>query len=1009
MVAVIGRHGEEALLISLEDAPPGEDHGFVVYPAKFRAGPVVGVSSILARDPDWEWVDPPDHAAAQELLAVLPHPPVAPAAEKAVTRYSPDQPREPAGSPEGGQFAGDVGGAGGSAADHPQGPTIPEAGTANVAVSQQVTSEDWNEDPREYEAERLDRLRWMFAESGLENPDRAETVSQNVKDMWHHDHLAQLTSDFRAAAAAEFGLPGAKETVEQFHSEYWTELKATARGIYDETQRQLLNNHGDLSHLTLFRGMQVPDAAVPTSLRGSDVHANATLQLKPLDSWTTDPAVAHRFATGTDVSTGIRPGHTGVVLQARFPIQRILGWDKTGIGFGGEAEVVVLGGPAHVRVHRTTSGGTVDVTKAAPLDLGEFGWERHNDNWLCTNTALQRALPGFVRAWDEEQHPREPAGTSAGGEFASGAGGSYEGYPDGPRDSFLPINTIATAMESADPSLSPGDAVQAAQDVMRRWNANPKDPASMLLMLQAAEVFGLTDAEPTPHKLPIPEIADLLIAPVTAAGLKAVLKPMYDATQAHLAKRGIAGGTLYRGMILPSATVRAMEAAGGTLRQRALSSWTSDASVAREYADPKYHHNTDPDMVPVIVSAHVPASRVLSSPQTGFGYDMSAEIVVLGGPIPVHVHRVTPAKTAASDGAAARPVIVEDDRAAEWLHAMRDRPPVRSFTREWDESQHPRVPAGSPEGGEFGGGEGSPQAAAVPYQGPEPPYSERTDPILWNPDGGEPLYAGDMRSWGEANYERLADELQKDPTMPFDPPGGKETARGMFRSYATGWNGGGAGHAELMAVATEFGLSTADVYPDPFHQTFDPATKPWDRARMAWARATYDATQADFKAQGLKEVTLYRGTAMMPDKLPPGVHESRAPANADVQMQPLSSWTSNPQEARRFAIKSRGGDPTPVVLAARFPVSRIFSTVRTGPGTFPEREYVVLRGKTTARLHVDVEHLDRAITGGPLPVVTVDATREDMNWLHWLYGRPAPVPPFEPDRPNGTMDGGGAR
>jgi len=62
-------------------------------------------------------------------------------------------------------------------------------------------------------------------------------------------------------------------------------------------------------------------------------------------------------------------------------------------------------------------------------------------------------------------------------------------------------------------------------------------------------------------------------------------------------------------------------------------------------------------------------------------------------------------------------------------------------------------------------------------------------------------------------------------------------------------------------------------------------------------------------------------------------------ANVDVKTRPLSSFSTSPAVAEKFA-----GGGTDVIFKTVVPVSRIFSTPITGLGTYFEREMVVLGG-----------------------------------------------------------------
>jgi hypothetical protein len=111
-------------------------------------------------------------------------------------------------------------------------------------------------------------------------------------------------------------------------------------------------------------------------------------------------------------------------------------------------------------------------------------------------------------------------------------------------------------------------------------------------------------------------------------------------------------------------------------------------------------------------------------------------------------------------------------------------------------------------------------------------------------------------------------------------------------------------------------------------------------ALRSFARAQYDATQADLAARGITEVTVYRGTGVQ------GVSEG------SVTLRPASSWSSDPSTAREFAATAADQDGNAAVLAATVPASRVLSTPSTGVGCLSEDEVVLLGG--TLDVEVDL-------------------------------------------------------
>lgn len=98
----------------------------------------------------------------------------------------------------------------------------------------------------------------------------------------------------------------------------------------------------------------------------------------------------------------------------------------------------------------------------------------------------------------------------------------------------------------------------------------------------------------------------------------------------------------------------------------------------------------------------------------------------------------------------------------------------------------------------------------------------------------------------------------------------------------------------------------------------------------AFLREMYNHTQEQLKAQGLTHVTLYRGTKL------PGVTGTVA----EVQTQPMSSWSTSYDQARAFAKTA--------VIGVRVPVEKVIGTYATGYGVKSEEEVVLLGGRFKA-------------------------------------------------------------
>jgi hypothetical protein len=99
----------------------------------------------------------------------------------------------------------------------------------------------------------------------------------------------------------------------------------------------------------------------------------------------------------------------------------------------------------------------------------------------------------------------------------------------------------------------------------------------------------------------------------------------------------------------------------------------------------------------------------------------------------------------------------------------------------------------------------------------------------------------------------------------------------------------------------------------------------------AYARHMYENTQAEFAAAGITHVNLARGLR--------GVSQR---GSTSFTSQPISSWTASSMIAKKFGSS---------VAYARFPVSWVLATPRTGFGLLPELEVTIL-GARPYRAHV---------------------------------------------------------
>lgn len=104
-----------------------------------------------------------------------------------------------------------------------------------------------------------------------------------------------------------------------------------------------------------------------------------------------------------------------------------------------------------------------------------------------------------------------------------------------------------------------------------------------------------------------------------------------------------------------------------------------------------------------------------------------------------------------------------------------------------------------------------------------------------------------------------------------------------------------------------------------------------------FVRSQYDYTQAWFAENGIESVTIFRG---MRFTAPPGWVQKGGGITSNIELQPLSSFSSEYGVAREFADSSGA-----VMTAIRVPVDKVLSTARTGFGCLNEGEVVLLGGE----------------------------------------------------------------
>jgi len=120
----------------------------------------------------------------------------------------------------------------------------------------------------------------------------------------------------------------------------------------------------------------------------------------------------------------------------------------------------------------------------------------------------------------------------------------------------------------------------------------------------------------------------------------------------------------------------------------------------------------------------------------------------------------------------------------------------------------------------------------------------------------------------------------------------------------------------------------------------------------AFADVSHARTQQRLAAAGVSELTLHRGMKWESDQPYPGFVEDLYGkpgdyrGSASVRLNPLSSWSSDPEVSATFGRVDDSYDPQAagVILSARVPADRVWGMPGSGVGSRAEEEFVVAAG-----------------------------------------------------------------
>lgn len=182
----------------------------------------------------------------------------------------------------------------------------------------------------------------------------------------------------------------------------------------------------------------------------------------------------------------------------------------------------------------------------------------------------------------------------------------------------------------------------AASGLLKAWAGTSSDDSMYSLQMQAAagrefKLKGVSDyAEQRIAFKTSPTFeggGEKDWSPASKRAAQKFVRAEYDTTQAQLAAAGVTSVPLYRG-------VRGQNLGTGlrTVKSNPLSSYSADYETAWRFGS---QYGDDPSGIGDVLSATVPASRILSTPFSGTGCLKEREFVVLGGEDKVFSHFVS--------------------------------------------------------------------------------------------------------------------------------------------------------------------------------------------------------------------------------------------------------------------------------------------------------------------------------------------------------------------------------
>ncbi|RLB09951.1 MAG: hypothetical protein DRG39_07000, partial [Deltaproteobacteria bacterium] len=208
----------------------------------------------------------------------------------------------------------------------------------------------------------------------------------------------------------------------------------------------------------------------------------------------------------------------------------------------------------------------------------------------------------------------------------------------------------------------------------------------------------------------------------------------------------------------------------------------------------------------------------------------------------------------------------------------------------------------------------------------------------------------------------------------------EDLARKLIKSWAvTSGDNNELSVALQLAVKNEFGLKGATTWwkatalrkGERFYKEFEVALR-------HFVRGMYKETQDFLKAKGIKTLRVVRGVGSSVKG------EISTPENPlyelEIRLQPMSSFSSNIAEARKFAMF--GDKETVSLVFAEVPASRVLSCPFTGFGCLEEEEWVILGARRRGGEKVlasTIEQMKAVTLGAKTPRIWAIPWREDLT------------------------------